>query len=214
MDQKWCWNGWHPFLFNSKKWHHDIYKSRWFGWFFGFLNFWKNLFLFGRRGPPRMAVVKVFACWDNRPEMRKSCWVSLGVSKNRGTPKSSILIGFSLVNHPFRGTSIFGNTHLEVKSNPWKFKEFQQLKNQQKSCWPCEGVTSTLVFVLKKHLWKNIKVSTKVQVSLPAGSETSEMCTIPSQITYTRRKRTSQCWNGEAFLSRRVWDCRKTTYRF
>ena len=33
---------------------------------------------FGRRGPPRMAVVKVFVCWDNRPEMRRSCWVSLG----------------------------------------------------------------------------------------------------------------------------------------
>ena len=34
----------------------------------------------------------------------------LGVSKTRGTPKSSILIGFSLINHPFWGaTPIFGN---------------------------------------------------------------------------------------------------------
>ena len=33
------------------------------------------------------------------------------VSKNRGTPKSSILIGFSIINHPFWGTTIFGNTH-------------------------------------------------------------------------------------------------------
>ena len=29
-----------------------------------------------------------------------------------GTPKSSILIGFSIVNHPFWGTPIFGNTHI------------------------------------------------------------------------------------------------------
>ncbi len=36
----------------------------------------------------------------------------LDVSKNRGTPKSSILIGFSIINHPFWGTPIFGNTHL------------------------------------------------------------------------------------------------------
>ena len=36
----------------------------------------------------------------------------MGVSKNRGTPKSSNLIGFSLINHPFWGTSIFGNTHV------------------------------------------------------------------------------------------------------
>ena len=35
----------------------------------------------------------------------------VGVSKNRGTPKSSILIGFSIINHPFWGTPIFGNTH-------------------------------------------------------------------------------------------------------
>jgi len=28
-----------------------------------------------------------------------------------GTPKSSILIGFSIINHPFWGTTIFGNTH-------------------------------------------------------------------------------------------------------
>ena len=29
---------------------------------------------------------------------------NMGVSKNRGTPKSSILIGFSIINHPFWGT--------------------------------------------------------------------------------------------------------------
>ena len=32
-----------------------------------------------------------------------------GVSKNRGTPKSSLLIGFSIINHPFWGTTVFGN---------------------------------------------------------------------------------------------------------
>ena len=36
----------------------------------------------------------------------------MGVSKNNGTPKSSILIGFSIINHPFWGTPIFGNTHM------------------------------------------------------------------------------------------------------
>ena len=38
--------------------------------------------------------------------------IYMGVSKNRGTPKSSILIGFSIINHPFWGTPIFGNTHI------------------------------------------------------------------------------------------------------
>ncbi len=36
------------------------------------------------------------------------------VSKNNGTPKSSILIGFSIINHPFLGTPIFGNHHILV----------------------------------------------------------------------------------------------------
>ena len=40
----------------------------------------------------------------------------LGVSKNNGTPKSSILIGLSTINHPFWGTPSFGNTHL-LKGN-------------------------------------------------------------------------------------------------
>ena len=36
----------------------------------------------------------------------------MGVSKNNGTPKSSILRGFSILNHPFWGTPIFENTHM------------------------------------------------------------------------------------------------------
>ena len=38
----------------------------------------------------------------------------MGVSKNSGTPKSSILIGFSIINHPFWGTTIFGNAHIDI----------------------------------------------------------------------------------------------------
>ena len=39
-------------------------------------------------------------------------YVHMGVSLNGGTPKSSILIGFSMINHPFWSTPIFGNTHI------------------------------------------------------------------------------------------------------
>ena len=41
----------------------------------------------------------------------------MGISKNRGTPKSSILIGFSLINHPFWGTPILGNTLIILLSD-------------------------------------------------------------------------------------------------
>ena len=37
----------------------------------------------------------------------------VGVSVNFGTPRSSLfIIGFSIINHPFWGTTIFGNTHV------------------------------------------------------------------------------------------------------
>ncbi len=41
-----------------------------------------------------------------------------GPYQNSGTPKSSILIGFSNINHPFWGTPIFGNTQMSIKKNP------------------------------------------------------------------------------------------------
>ena len=40
----------------------------------------------------------------------------MGVSLNGGTPKSSILIGFSIINHPYWGTTILGNTHIVVNA--------------------------------------------------------------------------------------------------
>ena len=36
------------------------------------------------------------------------------VSENSGTQKSSILIGFAIINHPFLGTPSFGNAHVPV----------------------------------------------------------------------------------------------------
>ena len=46
----------------------------------------------------------------------RGCIFYMDVSKNRGTPKSSILIGFSIINHPFWGTPIFGNSHIQPDS--------------------------------------------------------------------------------------------------
>ena len=36
----------------------------------------------------------------------------MDISENSGTPKSSILIGVSIINHPFWGTPIFGKAHM------------------------------------------------------------------------------------------------------
>ena len=46
-------------------------------------------------------------------------WLQMDVSENSGTPKSSILIGCSIINHPFWGTPIFGNTQMLWMSTTW-----------------------------------------------------------------------------------------------
>ncbi len=55
------------------------------------------------------AIFNVFCPWLIGHSKRR---VDMGVSKNNGTPKSSILIGFSIINHPFWGNPIFGKSHI------------------------------------------------------------------------------------------------------
>ena len=42
----------------------------------------------------------------------------MDVSENRGTPKSSILIGVSIINHPFWDTPILGSTQIDYITSP------------------------------------------------------------------------------------------------
>ena len=61
----------------------------------------------------------------------------MGVSKNNGTPKSSILIGFSIINHPFWGKHppILGNIHM--KRHILNLKSTNRSKSWGRcACWP------------------------------------------------------------------------------
>ena len=51
----------------------------------------------------------------------KETYIDMDVSDNSGTPKSSILMGFSIINHPFWGVSpyFWGNTHISI-TNKYK----------------------------------------------------------------------------------------------
>ena len=57
---------------------------------------------FGRRDDGHCAMVRCRAV-TSREGRWNGQWggLEMGVSKNNGTPKSSILIGFSIINHPF-----------------------------------------------------------------------------------------------------------------
>ena len=47
-----------------------------------------------------------------KPPPRLVLFYGFPTTANNGTPKSSILIGFSIINHPFLGTPIFGNIQI------------------------------------------------------------------------------------------------------
>ena len=55
----------------------------------------------------------------------------MDVSKNRGTSKSSIFIGFSIINHPFWGTPIFGNTYISLITKRVRCKRYDELSVKQ-----------------------------------------------------------------------------------
>ena len=93
--------------------------------------------------------------------MRAVCGLKVGqldiymdVSRNRGTSTSSILIGVSIINYPFWGTPIFGNTYIYIL--------WFSSSNFHASClvfgqnWPCHrGFIPNLRFQLGsafKHL--------------------------------------------------------------
>ena len=65
--------------------------------------------------PPHMQKLQGISAWREGVEIAKNDpGNQMGVSLNGGTPKSSILVGFSIINHPFWGTTIFGNTQIEM----------------------------------------------------------------------------------------------------
>ena len=54
----------------------------------------------------------------------------MGVSENRGTAKSSILIGFSIINHPFWGIPISGNSQM-VSFTILRLRDYVHLRSMR-----------------------------------------------------------------------------------
>ena len=48
--------------------------------------------------------------WVSSVKVKKTSYSYMDVSENNGIPKSSILIGFCFINHPFWGFSLFLET--------------------------------------------------------------------------------------------------------
>lgn len=57
----------------------------------------------------------------------------------------------------------------------------------------------SLQFPACRGAWAADSVSSDYETWTPTDGVSTEMCVLGQQVTYTRRKRTSQCWNGEKF---------------
>ena len=68
------------------------------------------------------------------------------VSWNRGTPKSSILVGFSIIKHPFLGSPICGNPHMN-----WHVVFFSDF-HRQNSYWGLVEKTINHSHLLEKMM--------------------------------------------------------------
>ena len=78
----------------------------------------------------------------------------MGVSLNGGTPKSSILTGFSIINHPFWGTPIFENTHMACRYQFWLVEGPYQKKY----------VGTVLCYVLFQWLFQSLETTLKRKI--------------------------------------------------
>ena len=106
----------------------------------------------------------------------------MGVSKNRGgPPKSSILRGFSIINHPFWGTPIFGNTHIYIyilsytfpKTNSQSFMKFYPFLFLKKKDDHLPGLNTT-----SRKTWKFLVIFRDIPNSLVHHAKLKTLNTI------------------------------------
>jgi len=66
-----------------------------------------------------------------------------------------------------------------------------------------------------RGVWAADSVSSDYETWTPSDGVSTEKCMLGQQITYTRRKRTSQCWNGEDFervVTKKVCACTQENF--
>ena len=104
----------------------------------------------------------------NSPE-RLSMWM---FPKMVVTPKSSILIGISSINHPFWGTTIFGNTHVTFAER-WKNQEHIPIPQVKGESLPTIIFSRGCSYVKLREC--NLNTSEKQSRLLTTGIKTSRL---------------------------------------
>ena len=77
------------------------------------VSFFLNCVLFNGHSAMEQCFKRLIMDMSHKPYVFHVYWNNMQLSINGGTPKSSILIGLSLMNHPFWGTPIYGSPHIK-----------------------------------------------------------------------------------------------------
>ena len=103
------------------------------------------------------------------------CQWSQRLKPEKGTPKSPILIGISIISHPFWGTTILGNIHIEkpiILINHWSTI---QLLDQPPPSHPARRVTGSSRSQERLRGWK-AGLRERLQLCAPSRAITKSCC--------------------------------------
>ena len=126
-----------------------------------------------------------------------SRYVYMGVSKNNGTPKSSILIGFSIINHPFWGTPIFGNIHIYTHIFTLEpSNRFEKKTPSKSSTYPNQSST-----------YKQGHLESAWLVGQPNSLKTSDRNSTGKTWWPRHHNSNNIFWSQETLLKHQRWTC-------
>ena len=103
----------------------------------------------------------------------------MDVSENNGTPKSSILIGFSIINHPFWDTPIFGNTHMYLVILLVTFLGWLSDPLTGESWPPTKGIRRSLWITWYVYIYIHIFICPLVYDYMPGSAPKQEETPLP-----------------------------------
>ena len=143
----------------------------------------------------------------------------MGVSKKRGTPKSSILIGFSIINHPFWGTPIL-ETPKWMEGHGCASNLLAAQKKSSKNHQPCGpkvGVDILSVPSLRRNMVILIDLSNSTSVQPLQRNRLYGKKKCPNSITLLLRfvegVAGTPFYLGKSLLSQDLWNIFKNAFQ-
>ncbi len=157
----------------------------------------------------------------------KWSWYGWRCKNNGKTPKSAILIGFSIINHPFWSTPIFGNIHIvslhdelhDFLQDFWPFREWVIYRSWGNQLFFFQGfkvenlpnLRQSRIFLVEVSVFKNGALFSKLLA--PLGSNPFHMGIPGIQTTGTPNQQLTISWLSSENEKNKTWVNHLFTYK-